>query len=59
METTTERREKYTQEVFEQIYSAGYSMADIKEIALLLIEKADYQVKNNTIGGLGNGHLVK
>lgn len=38
--------------------SKGRSMRDLKQYAEIIIEEADFQVKNNTIGGLSNGHIV-
>lgn len=38
--------------------SMGRSMRDMERYAEIIKEEAEYQVKNNTIGGLSNGHII-
>jgi len=59
MLTKTEQREEYTKTLLKDLYSRGYSMADIKAIGLFLGELTERILadERNTIGSLGNGKI--
>lgn len=62
MRTRTEIRNEKLQKEAKQLaasfLSRGMSMQDLKDYGEFIIKESDYQVTNNTIGGLSNGRIV-
>lgn len=62
MKTSTEIRDEILKKEAKVLagtfLSRGMSMRDLKDYSEIIKNEADYQVKNNTIGGLSNGRIV-
>lgn len=60
--TLSQKKEKDMKEEAKQLaknfLSRGRSMRDLGRFSEILKEEAEYQVNNNTIGGLSNGRIV-
>lgn len=57
-EIRNEKMSKEAKELAKTFLSMGRSMRDLEDYAKILIKEAEFQVTNNTIGGLSNGHVV-